>query len=327
MAEWLVEEGIGEKRAVLVRDEHIVAARLQWPGGLTPGQVAEAQLVSRQAGSGRGTARLASGEEAMVARLPRSASEGAMIRLEVTRAAMPEAERRKLAQAQPTDRPLRAAPSFVEQLTSAGHKVQTVRRFPIVLGWEELWQEAWEGSVTFNRGVLLFHPTPAMTLIDIDGEDDPLALAKAATAPLAAALRRFDIGGSIGIDFPTVSNRAGRKAIDTMLGEALADWPHERTAMNGFGFVQLVARMERPSILALLTHAPAGAAARQLLRQAEGLEGAGAILLTCPASTAAALRPEWLDKLQRRAGRPVRLEVRPGQLDPGTGHAQLVPHE
>src|SRR6476646_10814891 len=104
---WLVEEGIGEHRAVRLAGERIVAARVQWPGELAAGHVADAVLVSRTAGSSRGTARFANGEEALVDKLPPSASEGAPLRLEITRPALGERGRRKLARARPTDAPPR----------------------------------------------------------------------------------------------------------------------------------------------------------------------------------------------------------------------------
>jgi hypothetical protein len=327
LTEWLVEEGVGEHRAVLTCNDRIIAARLHWPGALTAGQVEDAKLVSRTVGSPRGIARFANGEEAHVDRLPPSASEGGKLRLEVARPAMLETSRRKLAQARPTSIPLRGPLTLADQLATEGHFPRAVRRFPASLDWSGLWAEASQGHVTFAGGTLLFYATPAMTLIDIDGEDQPFTLAKASIPPLADALRRFDLGGNIGIDFPTLREKAQRKAIDGLLDDVLADWPNERTAMNGFGFVQVVARMTRASVLALLTHNPAGAEARRLLREAEGLEGAGALALRCPTPVAAAMRQDWLDDLARRTGRRVRLEAITDRLDHAGGSAQLVPHE
>ena len=327
MTEWLVEEGIGEHRAVLNRNDRIVAARLHWPGALTAGQVEDARLTFRRAGSARGLACFSSGEEAHVDHLPPSTSEGGTLRLEVTRAAMPEAGRRKLARARPTTLPLRGPLALTDQIAAEGYSPRSVRRFPADLDWSGLWAEASEGRITFPGGALIFYATPAMTLVDVDGEDLPFALAKAAVPPLVDAVGRFDLGGSIGIDFPTVRQKAQRKAIDLMLDDALAEWPNERTAMNGFGFVQIVARLARPSLLARLAHDPAGAEARRLLREAEGLAGAGALALRCPALVAAAMRAEWIDELARRTGRRVRLETLADSLDQTGGSAQLVPHE
>lgn len=320
---WLVEEGIGEDRAILLDGGRIVAARVGWPGELAAGLVTDAILVSRAAGSRRGTARLADGEEALVDRLPAAAAEGAPIRLEVTRPAMVERGRRKLAHARPSTAPPGPAPSLAGQLRSDGHEVRIVHRFPSS-GWDELIAEAFAGEVVFPGGALQFSPTPAMLLVDVDGALDPRALALAAAAPLADALRRFDIGGSVGIDFPTLAAKADRRAIDDALAAALADWPHERTAMNGFGFVQLVARLERPSLLHRTAFWPADTAVRLLLRHAEMLEGAGAILLTGNPALETALRPEWRTELARRTGREVRWRAQPG-LAIEAPHAQLVP--
>ena len=322
MAEWLVEEGIGEDRAVLLDGDHIIAARIRAKGAMAAGQVAEARLVSRTKGSARGIARLA-GREVLVDRLPQSASEGAPIRLEIVRPALAEQGRLKRAQARPTDSEPRAAPTLAQVLVAEGREVRTVSRFP-ACGWDDLLAEAFAAEIEFAGGTLLFSPTPAMLLVDIDGMLPPRQLALAAVPALASALHRFDIGGSIGIDFPTLQGKADRKAVDEALAGALADWPHERTAINGFGFVQLVARLERPSLLHLATYDRAGTAWRMLLRRAEMLEGAGDIELTINPALRAQAEPDVFLELRRRTGRSAHLREDP-TLAIEAPQAQLVP--
>lgn len=317
MPEWLVEEGIGEHRALLVRGGEVVAARLEWPGRLTAGRVEDARLVHFDPRCRRGAALFPNGEEALVDRLPASTSEGAQVRLQVTRAALGERGRFKRAQARPTTAAVRPAPSLAETL-----EARVVRHFPAGL-WEEVWAEAWAGETAFSGGGLLFSPTPAMTVIDIDGTGPAAQLARGAVPAIAAALRRLDLGGSIGIDFPTLADKADRQAVDALLGEALADWPHERTAMNGFGFVQLVARLERPSLLHRLALSRAGTAARMLLRRAELVAEPGALLLTAHPAVADNLREDWLTELARRSGREVRIATNPALALDG-GFAQAV---
>ena len=324
MADWLVEEGIGEERAIRLEGGEIVAARMHWPGALTAGQIDDAKLMKRRAGTPRGTALFANGERALVDNLPRSASEGSTIRLEVVRAASREIGRIKSAQARPTDKPPRPASGLAENLRNEGHGVLVVHRFPDEADWDELWTEAALRRVFFAGGSLQLYPTPAMLLIDIDGDDDPVALARVAIEPLAQTLRRLDLAGNIGIDFPTVTSKADRKSIDAALDTALSDWPHERTAMNGFGFVQLISRRERPSLVALTQDVPA-AQARLLLRRAERVREPGVLVLHCPDWVAKALKDEWIAELSRRTGRPVRLEIDKKRDSLEANYAQAEP--
>ena len=322
MANWLIEEGIGESRAVQLSGETIVAARIDWPGKLAAGQIEDAVLISRHAGSKRGTVRFASGEEALADRLPGDASEGAALRVEVSRAALSEKGRNKLAQARPTNAAPRPAPSLAERLSAEGHAAKLVHQFP-PCDWDELIGEAALGEVAFAHGQITISPTPAMTLIDIDGTLPPRHLALAAVPAITAALSRFDLVGSIGIDFPTLADKADRRAIDEVLAEALDHWPHERTAMNGFGFVQLVARLERASLIHRIAADPLGAAARMLLRRAERVSDPGALLLSVHPAVRAAVTGEWEAQLARRTGRIIRWHIDPA-LAPGAGFAQAV---
>ena len=79
-ADWLIEQGIGEERALRLVAGEVIAAQVYWPGRLAAGQIEDAVLIARRAGSRRGTLRFASGEEALVDGLPSSASEGRSVR-------------------------------------------------------------------------------------------------------------------------------------------------------------------------------------------------------------------------------------------------------
>lgn len=319
---WYLEEGIGEDRAIAVVGGEIVSTRIHWPGELLAGQVADAVLVSRGGGSSRGTAQLPSGEQMLVDRLPKSASEGASLRIEITRPAMAERGRLKRALARPTDEASRTL-SLAQSLAAAGFEPEIVRRFPVP-GWADMLADAALGEVSFAGGSLLFSPTPAMVTIDIDGTMPPRELALAAVGPIADTLRRFDLAGSIGIDFPTLQAKIDRREVDEALDTALAGWPHERTSMNGFGFVQLVSRLSRKSLLHRAAHSRTAMGARLLLRQAEQVGEPGALLLTCHPAIAAHLTTEWQSELARRTGREIRIKP-DSNLALDSGFAQAVP--
>lgn len=265
---------------------------------------------------------MANGEEALVDGLPRDASQGAPTRVCVTRSAIAETGRFKLARTRPTKDAPRPAPSLADRLRQEGEAVRIVTRFPID-EWGDLIMSAWDGNVAFDGGSLTITPTPAMTLVDIDGTMAPRQLAMAAIPSVAEAIRMFDLSGSIGIDFPSLSDKSDRRAVDDALVAALADWPHERTAMNGFGFVQLVARLERPSILQRVQHDQLGAAARLLLRRAEHVEHPGELLLTANPRVMATITPEWRTELARRTGRIIHWQEDP-TLELSAGFAQAI---
>ncbi|MGZ8336189.1 MAG: ribonuclease, partial [Allosphingosinicella sp.] len=189
-------------------------------------------------------------------------------------------------------------------------------------GWSELLDEAQSGEIDFPGGALRMSLTPAMTLFDVDGSLPPAELACAGAAAAARAIRRLGIGGSIGIDLPTLPGRAERQAAAAGL-DAVLPQPFERTAVNGFGFLQVVRRRARPSLPELVQGDPAGAAARALLRRAQRAEGHGPLTLQAAAPVIARLeaRADWLDALRRQVGAAIVLQAEPG-LAISAGHVQ-----
>ncbi|MGB3470750.1 MAG: ribonuclease [Erythrobacter sp.] len=312
--EWLIEHGIGETRALLIDRGKVLAAKVMWPGEMLAGEVHRAQLTSKTKGARRGTATLENDREILVDHLPDDLTEGASFALRISRAAIAERGRFKRAQGRYLGiecTPTPDEPALPTPVT--GRVVPAFEAGACEQGWEDVWSAASSGSIAFAGGEIVCSTTPAMTVIDIDGDLPPRDLALAAIPAISTALRWFDIGGSIGIDFPTLQSKADRRAVDEALAAALADWPHERTAMNGFGFVQLVARLEGPSLLHRFARSRVGLCARYALRLAERAAGTGPVLLmTVHPALKAKLKPDWIEELARRSGRHVRIETDPG---------------
>lgn len=305
MAEWLFEDGIGEARAALVEAGRIVAAEIDLADGLKVGLVARARLV--EAARGGGLVRIGA-LEAALDRVPAGLSVGRELTVEIVREAIPEPGRAKRAKAVASDREPAPAPTLSERIVATGIPVRQLRAHEAdaleAAGWSELIEEAQSGEIAFAGGALRMTPTPAMTLFDVDGPGDAGALALAAAAAVAEAIARHCIGGSIGVDFPTVAGKAGRAAIGAAIDAVLAK-PFERTAMNGFGFLQIVRPRARASIPELVRADPVGAAARAALRAIERVTPGAPNHHRLPAAVLERIeaRPEWLAELVRRTGR------------------------
>ncbi len=326
-AEWLYEDGIAEERAILVADGYILSARVEWGEAIRPGLIAQAQLVTRMPNTRRGTVRFADGTMAHIDQLPHETTQGVTLTVRVIRAAIAERGRTKLPVTRPAPGEVPApAPSLREEIEATGARL---RKLPVTslefshYGWDDLVEQAQTGEIAFTGGSIIVSPTPAMTLIDIDGTLPPLKLSLAAVPVIAEALHRLDIGGSIGIDFPSLADKKDRQQIDKAIADALIDWTGERTAMTGFGFVHLVARLERASLVARFDRRPAAAAARILLRQAERVTEPGVLLLSANPVVLDAVRPEWEAELARRTGRTVRRKPDPALALSG-GFAQAI---
>lgn len=301
MPEWVIEEGIGETRAALVEGDEIIEARVRRDGVVAARAVLDAKLVTV---APRVTVE-AGGEQFLLPRGVSGVTEGARLTIEVTREALGGSEPWKRGLARLTD----AAPAPAPPLAEG--------RMGTIDSWDDLLDEARTGSVRFEGGELRIQPTAAMTVIDVDGWLIPARLAQMAAWAAARAIGRLDIGGSIGIDFPTLHGKDERREVDEIL-DAYLPKPFEKTAINGFGFVQIVRPRRRPSLLELAQDR-ATFEARALLRRAGA--SIGPTTVTAHPAVIAAIKDGWRERLERQVGGRVTLSADPALAMSG-GHVQ-----
>jgi hypothetical protein len=316
MAEALVERGIGATRALVVEHGDIIEAHVERDDmGPLAGAVHVARLTTILEPGRRGIMRLGAAE-GLIEPLP-YCPEGGLLRVEVTRAALYEAGRPRLAKLRniagdsACEGEVQAGPELVARLQAAGHRITMLQGVGEdrleAAGWSEVVDMAQTGHVPFNGGLLTISPTPAMTVIDIDGPGDPVTLAEAAAGAIAAVVRRFDLQGSIGVDFPSLEGKTVRTRLGDVLDAALPP-PFERTAINGFGFVQIVRPRWRASFVEAVR--TPGFAALELLRRAARGAAGGRVLVANPATTAwLEARPDLRAELARRTGGTVALRA------------------
>jgi hypothetical protein len=314
LPEWLLERGIGESRAARLADGSIIESRILLDGIVRTGT----RLAARLKSVGPPAVAEAASQEYLLPKGADRVLEGAELVIAVTREAIPGAEPWKRPRAvvisdepgapDPIDAELVSLPASTDRLGEAG--------------WWDVIEEARSGIVRFAGGELRISPTAAMTLIDVDGHLPPQELAVAGTREAARAILRLDIGGSIGIDLPTAGDRGARQqaaaAIDAMLPP-----PFERTAVNGFGFVQIVRPRNRASLVELAQDR-AAFEARALLRRTAFEAPGGKRIVAHPAVIGALEgKSGWTDALARQIGGTVELRADPA-LPMSGGYAETL---
>ncbi|APG63164.1 hypothetical protein LPB140_10600 [Sphingorhabdus lutea] len=331
--QWIYEDGIGEQRALLIQNGQPIALRLQHPQIMRYGRIFDGKIVKKISGKNLAIILDDNDVEALLQPIPKGVSEGQHIRAEIKREPIEEKGRFKFALAKPAldlaklsngydlaqiiSAPLdckQAEPKkSVSTLVAANQQKPPRKLTPQIenifdYGWEDLYQMAWDGQWVFEGGELDIHITPAMTLIDIDGSLPPYQLAKKAAEQVAKAIYAFDLQGSIGVDFPTLALKSERQEICDIF-DAHMHANCERTAVNGFGFMQIVRRRTGPSVVEILQYRRSYAAAVQILARAANIKGAGQLQIKVHPAIAALLEQNQglVDSLQNALGRQINL--------------------
>lgn len=355
----------GEIRAGLVEDGALTELRIIRPNRrgmyLAVGQLYTARIVENQE-AGRALVTLGGGLDAHLERAPR-APEGTLLAVEMVRTSIPEPGRWKqpLVRARSDlvarssegphgagkepweylldewqgkfDRIICCDATAMQQLLDSvgpdGTPISTDVAAIEAADFDSLAESAVTGEFGIKGGMLTIERTRAMTTVDIDGSGDSVALNLAAALEIPRLLRLLDIGGQVGIDFLAMPDRNARLSVDAALAQACTTLgPHERTAINGFGFAQIVRPRPRPSIPEILCGITPGRLSTQsravaLLREAARSTGYGKRRLVAKPTIIDMLRgwTEELETLQKQLG--VLIELVPDSSARGYGHVHV----
>ena len=326
MAELATDYSPGEWRAVLFEDGEPVSLHIGRTGRAALGSVHEARILSNHAGGA--FVGLGGGEEALLSPAPKVA-EGASVRVDIIREAMAAPGEIKLAMAHVTD----AATTKLTDAQIWDARIAALGATPVSAGLlDDYFDLAFAGRSEIAGGTIWFERTKAGLVFDVDATGDASAVNDAAAREVARLLRLFGVGGSAMIDFISTDNKAARLAIGAAFDEAAAadPRPFERTAVNGYGLMQVVRAKRQPSILDTLFGARRVSASDetqllQLLRDAARSTGFGARrIVTRPALATQLGSPGWqplVEEAARIIGAPLEIVAEPGIT--GYGHVHV----
>ncbi len=239
------DDAPGERRAALVENGNIVEIHIQRDALWALGECG-AGRIDRKTPSGAYI--LADDGSVLLLRSKIGLPEGAGILFQVTREAISEPGRNKPAEVILRDsitEPLMDKEGLWDaRMASLG---QSMIRAPIGEGFDiAIAGHSCVGDVTIS-----FQRNKAGLVFDIDGVGDAYAINRVAAAEIARLLRLYQVGAMVLIDFVSMESKAQRTQIAEAFDTAsLPDpRPFERTAINGYGMMQVVRARPRPSVL------------------------------------------------------------------------------
>ena len=239
------DDAPGERRAAFVENGNIVEIHIQRDALWALGECG-AGRIDRKTPSGAYV--IADDNSELLLRSKMGAPEGARIMFEVTREAIAEPGRNKppeIILREGVCDPLMGKDALwearVASLGPSAINASIAEGFDVAIAGQSQ-----RGDVTIS-----FQRTKAGLVFDIDGIGDAFAINMVAATEIARLLRLYQVGAMVLIDFVSMESKAQRTQIAEAFDAAsVADpRPFERTAINGYGMMQVVRARPRPSVL------------------------------------------------------------------------------
>ena len=321
------DDAPGERRAARVENGNIVEIHIQRDALWALGETGTGR-IDRKTPSGAYVV-TDDGHELLL-RSKISDPEGTRVTFEVTREAIAEPGRIK-----PTEILLRdsgALPSLPKdalwdaRLTSFA---QPVISASIADGFDV----ALSGQSKLGSVIISFQRTKAGLAFDVDGIGSAFDINQVAAAEIARLLRLYQVGAMVMIDFVSMEPKAQRTQIAEIFDAASRSdaRPFERTAINGYGFMQVVRARPRPSVLDHLFGTRIAALSDEtqaywLLRAVAQSSGFGARTVTALPDVATLLESQtwagWRTQAMRAAGADVLVVA--DEKATGYGHVHVA---
>jgi ribonuclease G len=328
LTELWIDDAPGERRAALVENGNMVEVHIQRDlhlalGGQNSGR------IDRKTPSGAYV--VSDDDDEVLVRRSSPKPEGARVGFEITRESICEPGRVKPPEATLLD-DVSTACSDQRQLWETRLKRfgDLPRRNADI---SAAFDAALAGVSQMGDATISFQRTKAGLVFDVDGVGDPMAANLMAAREIARLLRLYQVGGVAMIDFIAVESKDHRQAIAAAFDEASeADSrSFERSAINGFGLMQVVRARPRPSILDQLFGTRIAALSDEtqalwLLREAGRSSGFGQRTITARNAVANLLASQdWVSfriECERQTGAPLVIVV--DEQITGYGHVHVA---
>lgn len=321
------DDAPGERRAAVVENGNIVEIHIQRDALWALGECGVGR-IDRKTPSGAYV--VADDGSTLLLRGKTNALEGARVMFEVTREAISE--------------PGRIKPPEIMLRDSAGHpligkdalwdaRLASLGQSAINASIAEGFDVAIAGQSQLGDVTISFQRTKAGLVFDIDGIGDAFAINMVAAREVARLLRLYQVGAMVLIDFVSMESKAQRTQIAEAFDAASLADPRsfERTAINGYGMMQVVRARPRPSVLDQLFGTRIAALSDEtqaywLLRAVAQSSGFGARTVTTRPEVATLLQSErwatWRAQAVRLAGAD--MQVVADEKAAGYGHVHVA---